>query len=115
MPTIRPSANLRVADHLHGEETSRQSYETHLLALPQGTILRAAAHLLEAAMTRKYIDCRDFPNEANCTLAISGAEEEVLDAAVMHAASVHGHENTPELRESLRGLLKDAPEIVAAA
>jgi predicted small metal-binding protein len=48
-------------------------------------------------------------------LAISGAEEEVLDAAVMHAASVHGHENTPELRESLRGLLKDAPEIVAAA
>ena len=46
-------------------------------------------------MARKYIDCREFPNEANCTLAISGAEQEVLDAAVMHAVSVHGHEDAP--------------------
>ena len=51
-------------------------------------------------MARKYIDCREFPNEANCTLAISGAEQEVLDAAVMHAVSVHGHEDAPELRET---------------
>jgi predicted small metal-binding protein len=68
-----------------------------------------------AAMARKYIDCREFPNDANCTLAISGAEQEVLDAAVMHAVSVHGHEDAPELREKLRGLLKDAPESRDAA
>jgi hypothetical protein len=61
-------------------------------------------------MSRKYIDCREFPSEANCTLAISGTEQEVLDVAVMHAVSVHGHEDGPELREKLRGLLKDAPE-----
>jgi predicted small metal-binding protein len=65
-------------------------------------------------MARKYIDCREFPSEANCTLAISGTEQEVLDIAVMHAVSVHGHEDTPELREKLRGLLKDAPETRAA-
>jgi predicted small metal-binding protein len=66
-------------------------------------------------MTRKYIDCSEYPNEANCTLAIYGAEEEVLDAAVMHAVSVHGHEAAPELRETLRGMLKDAPDARAAA
>ncbi len=34
---------------------------------------------------RKSIDCRLFPSEKNCTLKISGTEEEVLDAAVEHA------------------------------
>jgi predicted small metal-binding protein len=77
-------------------------------------MLRAPAHQLEAVMARKYIDCREFPNEANCTLAISGTEQEVLDIAVMHAVSVHGHEDAPELREKLRGFLKDAPETRAA-
>jgi len=65
-------------------------------------------------MPRKYIDCREFPSEKNCTLAISGAEEEVLDLAVLHAVTVHGHENTPELREQIRSLLKDEREAKAA-
>ena len=56
---------------------------------------------------RKSIDCRDYPSEKNCSLKISGTEEEVLDAAVQHAASVHGHENTPELREQIKSMLKD--------
>jgi len=43
----------------------------------------------------KSIDCRDYPSEKNCSLKISGAEEEVLDAAVQHAISAHGHQNTP--------------------
>ncbi len=63
---------------------------------------------------RKIIDCRNFPSEKNCTLAISGTEEEVLDAAVHHAVTVHGHPNTPELREQIRTLLKDEPEARAA-
>jgi predicted small metal-binding protein len=66
------------------------------------------------AETRKVIDCRNFPSEKNCTLAISGKEEEVLDAAVVHAATVHGHENTPELREQIRSMLKDESETRAA-
>jgi predicted small metal-binding protein len=62
------------------------------------------------AVPRKSIDCRDYPSEKNCSLKISGTEEEVLDAAVQHAASVHGHENTPELREQIRSMLKDSNE-----
>jgi hypothetical protein len=64
--------------------------------------------------TRKVIDCRLFPTENNCTLAISGSEEEVLDLAVLHATTVHGHENKPELREQIRSLLTDEPEARAA-
>ena len=59
------------------------------------------------AAQRKSIDCRDYPNEKNCSLKISGTEEEVLDAAVHHAASAHGHENTTELREQIKQMLKD--------
>ncbi|MCX4657869.1 DUF1059 domain-containing protein [Streptomyces uncialis] len=56
---------------------------------------------------RKVADCRDYPSESNCSLTIAGEEEEVVRAAAEHAASVHGHENTPELRDQLRGMLKD--------
>jgi predicted small metal-binding protein len=63
---------------------------------------------------RKVIDCRNFPTEKNCTLAISGTEEEVLDLAVLHASTVHGHENTPELREQIRSMLSDESEVKAA-
>jgi hypothetical protein len=59
---------------------------------------------------RKSIDCRDHPSETNCSLKISGTEQEVLDAAVQHAASVHGHENTPDLREQIRSMLRDSNE-----
>jgi len=66
------------------------------------------------AGTRKVIDCRNFPTDKNCSLAISGTEEEVLDLAVLHASTVHGHENTPELREQIRSMLADESEVRAA-
>ncbi len=56
---------------------------------------------------RKYIDCRNYPSETNCSLRISGTEEEILEIAAQHAVASHGHENTPELREKLRSLLQD--------
>ena len=56
---------------------------------------------------RKSIDCRNYPSDKECSLKISGTEEEVLDTAVLHAVSVHGHENTPELREQIKQMLKD--------
>jgi predicted small metal-binding protein len=58
---------------------------------------------------RKSIDCRDYPSEKNCSLKISGTDEEVLDAAVQHAVSAHDHEQTPELREQIKSMLKDEP------
>jgi predicted small metal-binding protein len=59
---------------------------------------------------RKPIDCRDYPSDKNCSLRISGTEEEVLDAAVQHAASSHGHEKSPELRDQLKSILKDSSD-----
>jgi hypothetical protein len=56
---------------------------------------------------RKSIDCRDHPSEKNCSLKISGTQDEVLDAAVQHAVSRHGHKNSPELREQIKSMLKD--------
>jgi predicted small metal-binding protein len=56
---------------------------------------------------RKSIDCRDHPSDKNCSLKISGTENEVLDAATEHAVSAHGHENSPGLRDQLKSMLKD--------
>lgn len=56
---------------------------------------------------RKVADCREMPSESGCTLTISGEEDEVVRAAAEHAASVHGHEDTPAFREEIRGTLKD--------
>ena len=48
-------------------------------------------------MTRKYIDCRQSPSVSNCTVAIAAdTDEELLEAAVQHAVSVHGQQDTPE-------------------
>jgi predicted small metal-binding protein len=58
-------------------------------------------------MSRKFVDCREMPSDSKCTLKIAGEEEEVVRAAVMHAADVHGHRDTPEFREQLRRALKD--------
>ncbi|GBQ00337.1 DUF1059 domain-containing protein [Streptomyces spongiicola] len=58
-------------------------------------------------MTRKVADCRKFPSETGCTLTISGEEDEVLRAATDHAVSVHGHPESPELREQIRGILEE--------
>ena len=59
------------------------------------------------ADNRKSIDCRDYPSEKNCSLKMSGTENELLDAAVQHAISAHGHANSPELRDQIKSMLKD--------
>ena len=59
------------------------------------------------AEIRKVIDCRRFPTEKPCSIVISGTENDVLDLAVLHATSVHGHEDTPELRDKIRSMLQD--------
>ena len=66
------------------------------------------------ASTRKVIDCRNFPTDKPCTIAISGTEDEVLDLAMLHATAVHGHANTPELREQIRSMLQDEATAAAA-
>jgi predicted small metal-binding protein len=64
-------------------------------------------------MARVVADCRDFPSESNCTLAISGEPDEVVRAAAEHAASVHGHTDSPELRAQIKGMLKAEAPVAA--
>jgi hypothetical protein len=66
-------------------------------------------------MTCKWIDCRDFPDETGCTLYLSGEQEHVIQAAAQHAISLHGAENTAELREWLRNNLKEEEAALAHA
>ena len=56
---------------------------------------------------RKVVDCRRYPSEKSCSIVISGAEDDVLDLAVLHAKTVHGHQETPGLREQIRSMLQD--------
>jgi predicted small metal-binding protein len=63
-----------------------------------------------AESKRKAVDCRLYPSEKGCTLRIEGTEDEVLEAATQHAVTAHGHTNSPELREQIKTLLKDAAE-----
>lgn len=59
-------------------------------------------------MTRKYIDCREFPSDTKCTVAISAdSDQELLEAAVQHAVAVHKHDDTPQFREQLQQLFKE--------
>jgi len=59
-------------------------------------------------MARKYIDCRQFPTDAKCTVAISAdTEDEVVAAATQHAVSVHKHEDSPQLRQQIRASVKE--------
>jgi hypothetical protein len=52
---------------------------------------------------RKYIDCRDFPSDSKCTIAISSdTETELINAAVQHAVAVHGHSDTAEFRSQIK-------------
>ena len=57
-------------------------------------------------MDRMMADCRRFPSESNCQMTFIGPVDEVVNAAAEHAVSVHGHEDTPQLREQVRGMLE---------
>ena len=62
----------------------------------------------EDTMGRKFIDCRAFRSEMNCSIAISAdSESELIEAAVQHAVAVHGHQDTPELREQLKTAVRE--------
>jgi predicted small metal-binding protein len=58
-------------------------------------------------MDRRIFDCREWPGD--CTLAISGEEDELVEAQVLHAVQAHGQQDTPQLRELIRASLKPAP------
>ena len=58
-------------------------------------------------MARMFIDCRQYPSEMNCSVSIAAdTKKELIDAAVQHAVAVHGHKDSPELREQIGKMIK---------
>jgi uncharacterized protein DUF1059 len=55
---------------------------------------------------RKIADCRRFESDNGCTITIIGEEDELVDIAAQHAATAHGHSDSPELREQIRATLE---------
>jgi uncharacterized protein DUF1059 len=58
-------------------------------------------------MARYDVDCREMPSESNCDLAMAGSEEHLVEAAAVHAVTAHRHDDTPELRDEIRGAMKE--------
>ena len=53
-------------------------------------------------MARYYIDCRDYPGDVKCSVALSAdTKEELLEVVIQHGGKVHGYEDTPEFRENI--------------
>jgi len=59
-------------------------------------------------MSRYYIDCRDFPSDIKCSVALSAdSKAELLEAVVQHGTTVHKYEDTPEFRENIMKKFKE--------
>lgn len=59
-------------------------------------------------MARKFIDCRNFPSDVKCTVAISAdSVDELVHAAAQHAVLVHKHQDSPELRQQIRASVRE--------
>ncbi len=53
-------------------------------------------------MSRYYIDCRNYPGEHKCSVALAAdTKEELLEAVVQHGTKVHGYQDTPEFRDKI--------------
>jgi hypothetical protein len=62
-------------------------------------------------MTRKLSDCQDWPG--TCTLKIAGEEAETVEAVALHLVAVHEKTDDAELRDYVRGMLKDEVTVPA--
>ena len=59
-------------------------------------------------MARYYIDCRDYPGDVKCSVALAAdTKEELLQAVVEHGTKVHGYEDTPEFRDNITKEFKE--------
>lgn len=59
-------------------------------------------------MARKFIDCREYPSDSNCSIAISAdTDAELVEAAAQHAVTVHQHADNEDLRTWLRSAIKE--------
>lgn len=58
-------------------------------------------------MPRMFIDCREYPSDKACSVAIcADGDNELLEAAVQHAVACHGHQDSAEFRQQLLSMFK---------
>lgn len=100
---VEPFAAHLADDPMRVRRAARTPFGTMLDA----GLMPAPMPALRRTTMRKVADCRLMPSESACTLTIAGEQDEVLRAATEHAVSVHGHADSPELREQIRGMLAD--------
>jgi predicted small metal-binding protein len=64
-------------------------------------------------MARYYVDCRDYPGDVKCTLALAAdKKEELLEAVVQHGTKVHGYQDTREFRDKImKGMKEGTPHV----
>ena len=54
-------------------------------------------------MTRKFIDCRMFPDASGCTMVMVADDvDELVECAMQHSVHVHHAKDTHEFRSILR-------------
>jgi len=54
-------------------------------------------------MSRKFIDCRMFPDGNGCTMVmVADNVEELVECAMHHSVHIHHAKDTPEFRHILR-------------
>jgi hypothetical protein len=64
-------------------------------------------------MKRFFMDCRDYPSEVHCTVALFAAtRDELLEAVIHHRRQVHGNKDTPQFRANIAKQLKEAPPLL---
>ncbi|APR37086.1 DUF1059 domain-containing protein [Paraburkholderia sp. SOS3] len=67
-------------------------------------------------MSRVFIDCREYPSDIACSVALcADSESELLEAAVQHAVAVHNHTDSPELRTQLKTMFHNGTPPVETA
>ena len=58
-------------------------------------------------MARMFVDCRQYPSDMKCTVSIAAdSKKELVDAATQHAVAVHGHTDSPDLREQIGKMIQ---------
>ena len=59
-------------------------------------------------MERYFINYSDYPSDDKCTLALSAdTRDELLEAVVQHATTVHETEDSPEFRDMILKGIQD--------
>ena len=97
-------------------KTDSARYQLLKVALTQK---KACVHLLleirigwrdmvATKVTRKYIDCREFPDASGCTMVLQADDvNELVSAAMHHSVHKHGAKDTPAFRRLLEQSVRD--------